>query len=119
MRSSSRVPVLLVLLLGLLLALPVMASDGAPEPVQAPAIEATAGGCAPVPQGLATLLAPEAAPAWLAVPGSAGGAISVEPIAQQGPPFRRGYCKCGCGITCETDADCGPGGSCVGFITCC
>jgi hypothetical protein len=31
----------------------------------------------------------------------------------------RRYCRCGCGARCSTDADCGPGGSCVGFITCC
>lgn len=29
------------------------------------------------------------------------------------------YCRCGCGVRCSTDADCGPGGSCVGFVTCC
>src|SRR5262245_40318946 len=34
-------------------------------------------------------------------------------------PPRHGYCKCGCGVGCTTDADCGPGGQCVAFITCC
>lgn len=33
-------------------------------------------------------------------------------------PPRLGYCVCGCGATCTTDADCG-GGRCVHFITCC
>jgi len=34
-------------------------------------------------------------------------------------PPHHGYCVCGCGVTCTTDADCGPGGRCVAFITCC
>jgi hypothetical protein len=34
-------------------------------------------------------------------------------------PPHHGYCKCGCGAGCTTDADCGPGGQCVRFITCC
>lgn len=38
---------------------------------------------------------------------------------QRGRPPRRKYCVCGCGITCVNDADCGPGGRCVSFITCC
>jgi hypothetical protein len=46
------------------------------------------------------------------------------PAVQIGVPepefmARRGYCRCGCGVTCTSDADCGPGGSCVRFITCC
>lgn len=32
---------------------------------------------------------------------------------------RQGYCRCGCGVRCSKDSDCGPGGSCVGFVTCC
>jgi len=35
-----------------------------------------------------------------------------------GKPQRRGFCRCGCGITCQTSADCG-GGSCDPFVTCC
>lgn len=31
----------------------------------------------------------------------------------------RGFCRCGCGVRCSTNADCGPGGSCVSFVTCC
>jgi hypothetical protein len=46
------------------------------------------------------------------------------PATQPAPEFmakppRHGYCKCGCGGGCTTDADCGPGGQCVRFITCC
>src|SRR4030095_14555759 len=33
-------------------------------------------------------------------------------------PPRLGYCTCGCGATCTSDADC-DGGLCVHFITCC
>ncbi|HEV8580586.1 MAG TPA: hypothetical protein VGX68_16085 [Thermoanaerobaculia bacterium] len=33
-------------------------------------------------------------------------------------PPRLGYCTCGCGATCTSDADC-DGGTCVHFITCC
>jgi hypothetical protein len=31
---------------------------------------------------------------------------------------RLGFCQCGCGIRCETSADCG-GAPCRPFITCC
>ena len=31
---------------------------------------------------------------------------------------RHGFCRCGCGVTCETSADCG-GAACEPFITCC
>jgi hypothetical protein len=33
-------------------------------------------------------------------------------------PHRRGWCRCGCGASCETSADCG-GSPCDRFITCC
>jgi hypothetical protein len=49
---------------------------------------------------------------------------SICPAVQIGIPepefmARRGYCRCGCGATCTSDADCGPGGSCVKAISCC
>jgi len=28
-------------------------------------------------------------------------------------------CRCSCGQPCKKDADCGPGGLCVGGISCC
>lgn len=33
-------------------------------------------------------------------------------------PPRNGFCRCGCGIRCQTSADC-DGGSCDPFVTCC
>ena len=29
-----------------------------------------------------------------------------------------GFCRCGCGVTCTSSADCG-GAACVPYITCC
>jgi len=41
------------------------------------------------------------------------------PVAEpKAPPFGQGYCKCGCGVRCESSADCG-GAACVRFISCC
>jgi hypothetical protein len=42
---------------------------------------------------------------------------SLAPELMAKPP-RHGYCICGCGATCTSDADCG-GSQCVSFITCC
>jgi hypothetical protein len=36
-----------------------------------------------------------------------------------GPIAFHRSCRCGCGGTCRTDADCGPGGVCEPFISCC
>jgi hypothetical protein len=33
--------------------------------------------------------------------------------------FHRRTCRCSCGYPCNSDADCGPGGSCEQFISCC
>src|SRR5260370_15201660 len=32
---------------------------------------------------------------------------------------RKGPCRCSCGYPCTTDAQCGPGGLCEPFISCC
>lgn len=97
---------------------PVLASDEAASPAQAPADVAQLHDCAPFAQGTSTII-----PDGNAVPVCSEGDPQVdvgllEPIEEMGPPFRRGYCRCGCGLTCETDADCG-GVSCDPFITCC
>jgi hypothetical protein len=36
-----------------------------------------------------------------------------------GPIGPHRSCRCGCGGFCQTDADCGPGGHCDPFPTCC
>lgn len=45
-------------------------------------------------------------------------ADTVDDAAADPAAHRHGYCKCGCGATCTTSADCG-GAACVQFITCC
>ena len=88
---------------------------------------------APVPAAAAATAVAPCAPVEVDVAGLARGAAAV---ASEEPPLcratdgaaldgvlakppRLGYCRCGCGARCQTDADCGPGGSCVGFISCC
>lgn len=39
--------------------------------------------------------------------------------APEAMPLARRTCKCSCGFTCQTDADCGPGGLCRAGISCC
>lgn len=93
--------------------------DAAPAPVPAPADAAPLGDCGPAaPVDIAALVEPVEAPVCSADAPAAGAGFLVEPVEQQGPPKRGGFCRCGCGITCETDADCG-GGSCDPFVTCC
>jgi hypothetical protein len=78
------------------------------------------------PQASAAVTAPDAQPGCGTAVLDLSAEAQICPAAQvetpepefMAPPFRR-YCRCGCGATCTTDADCGPGGSCVGFITCC
>ncbi len=41
---------------------------------------------------------------------------AMEPDGKKPP--RAGWCRCGCGIRCDTSADCG-GAPCDIFITCC
>jgi hypothetical protein len=33
--------------------------------------------------------------------------------------FHQKTCRCSCGFPCNQDDDCGPGGSCEQFISCC
>jgi hypothetical protein len=60
------------------------------------------------------LMSPAEAPA-----GSLEEGFGAEPSPQQGPPGIRRFCHCGCGVGCTSDADCGEGGRCVAFATCC
>jgi hypothetical protein len=32
---------------------------------------------------------------------------------------KKGFCRCSCGFECSTDQQCGPGGRCDAFISCC
>lgn len=74
---------------------------------------------APTPTAGALAPADPATPACAAPDPLAAAGLLVDPIAEMGPPTRQHYCKCGCGATCQTDADCGEAGSCVAFVTCC
>lgn len=90
------------------------AGDAAPLPaappeLTTPPVPAAAGGCAPGLVLDAALVTP--AP-------EAPVADALEPEWLQGPPGLRKYCRCGCGIGCQTSADCG-GDPCQAFITCC
>lgn len=120
MRSMRLLPLLFLAALALAF-IPTAAQAQAPEAAAAPTVDtAQAGPCAPA--ALAAAVATptdDKTPACGAADPLAAAGLLLEPIAQQGPPNRRRFCRCGCGVTCETDADCGPGGSCVAFITCC
>jgi hypothetical protein len=78
--------------------------------------------CAAAPEDLTALLAPAAsalvdAPIEASTLRTTGATQSLEELLAK--PIR-GYCRCGCGARCTTDADCGGGtGSCVAFISCC
>jgi len=122
MRYSISRPILGLAVLSLALiavVAPAVASDDAPIPSQASAPGAPAADCGQTIPTAAPLPAPEDAPVCTAEPSLPSGELFAPPITQQGPPIRQHYCRCGCGTTCTTDADCGPGGSCVAFITCC
>jgi hypothetical protein len=44
--------------------------------------------------------------------------LSPSLFPQIAPGLKGGFCQCGCGIRCQTSADCG-GAPCRPFITCC
>ena len=105
------------LILVTLTLLPMTAAVGqAPGTVAASGAQAVAlaaeSGCA-VPFDLAAELGlGESAVTPAAAPAEAGDPEWL------GPAKRLGYCHCGCGVRCETSADCG-GSPCRPFITCC
>ena len=90
-------------------------SDGA-QPAPLPAIQSSGdmgSGCSisfVAPEGM--LLQKTEALACEAVPAAS---LLQDPTVK---PPRRGFCRCGCGIGCQTSADCG-GAPCDRFITCC
>ena len=119
--STSRSALFLTLCVLILaaLALPATARDEAPVQVQPAAAGAPAADCAPAAPTVKPAPAAADIPICSAEPDTLTGQLFPTPITQQGPPVRKHYCKCGCGATCTTDADCGAGGSCVAFVTCC
>lgn len=126
MPSPQRTTVLLLALAVLVLvALPAAASDQAPAPAQPAAAQvAQPPGCthegpaAPTAALGAAFDAAQVPACSTQAPSAAATGPSLGPIEEARPP-REGFCVCGCGITCQTDADCGPGGNCVLFVSCC
>jgi len=119
MRSLKPLPFLFLALLALA-AVPAAAQGNAPAPAPALTTAAQPGGCAPAaPEAGTAAATDDAAPACAPDDPLVAAGLFVEPIEQMGPPIKKRYCRCGCGATCSTDADCGPGGSCVAFVTCC
>lgn len=46
--------------------------------------------------------------------------FSVPLTPQPETGFKKGSCRCSCAVgNCNKDSDCGPGGSCEEFISCC
>jgi hypothetical protein len=126
MHSRFRTSVLLVglgaLALLVVAAVPAAASGQAPAPTQsgqsAVAPAASTAGCAA--QAPAAPEAPAASAATCSTQDQNDPVTGLftAPI-EQAPPPRLGFCRCGCGTTCITDADCGPGGRCGLHISCC
>ena len=86
-----------------------------PAPLASPAPEATVSGCEPqldldggmcIADQETPALATTPAPEWMA------------PSAVSAGAARLGFCHCGCGVRCSTNADCG-GAACRPFVTCC
>ena len=102
-----------------------VAASGAEAPVPpvaaepAAAVTADADCAAEASPEVATLFAVAEAPVCAAETAAPVSAPEPEPIFQQGPPQLRRFCHCGCGVPCTTDDDCGAGGRCVAFVTCC
>ena len=118
MNLSKRTAPLFIALIALA-TVPVAAADEARTSVPQVADVLPPGDCgSTAPVDLAALVEPTEAPTCSVDSPADAAEPLVAPVEQQGPP-NTGYCACGCGITCETDADCGEGGSCVKFITCC
>ena len=106
MRRSKRALVLSILALALLAALGAGAASA--EETAAPAV---AAGCG---LNLEALTSPAAGTSPAVTPESA-----LPDFLSPDTNARQGYCRCGCGARCSKDSDCGPGGNCVAFITCC
>lgn len=117
LRRSLGLAAVLVSALGLLvLVSPAALAEEAPAiaaPAAAPSVEVAQAPCGT--PDLAALL-----DADNNVPQACGASLEVAGTPE--PEFlaagKPGYCRCGCGARCRTDADCG-GAACVAFISCC
>lgn len=119
MRKWSWIPPLALALAAAALVAPPAAAEESAPPTPEPAVAAAADdGCVTeAAQEIEAILGAVEAPMCPAATPAA--AAAPEPILQQGPPGLRRFCQCGCGVGCTTDADCGPGGRCVAFVSCC
>lgn len=119
MRKWSWIPSLVLAVAAAVLVAPSVAAGETAPPAPEPAVAAAADdGCATeATQEIEALLGAAEAPMCLAATPAA--AVAPEPILEQGPLGLRRFCRCGCGVGCTSDADCGPGGRCVAFATCC
>lgn len=119
MRKWSWIPSLVLAVAAAVLVAPSVAAEETAPPAPEPAVAAAADdGCAAdAAQEIEAILRVAEKPMCTAATPAA--AAAPEPIFQQGPKPRRRFCHCGCGVPCTTDTDCGPGGRCVAFVTCC
>lgn len=110
MSTLGRRVALMSIAMGLFLALGVRPLCAQEAPATAP--------CAVAPTDVAALVSGAQDDATEAPPLCGLGAqVSFESAPAVGA--RAGYCRCGCGARCKSDADCGGVGSCVAFISCC
>jgi hypothetical protein len=82
-------------------------ADETAAPAAAPTTATAQQGCGQTPD-LATLLSAKAQISPAVLP------LNPAPDLKVGRT-----CRCSCGQPCKKDADCGPGGLCVGGISCC
>ncbi|HEV8580588.1 MAG TPA: hypothetical protein VGX68_16095 [Thermoanaerobaculia bacterium] len=110
MKKIYSLPIFALVLLAVLCAGPALAEETA-APAAAPAIAAvpttTQAGCGETLDLAAAL--------------SGKGEICPAALPQNpAPELKVGRtCRCSCGQPCKKDEDCGPGGLCMGGITCC
>lgn len=92
----------------------------------AAAVAPVQAGETPGSEASARLAPPPAGPCGQAAPAagfwsrSAPAGLSLPDVDQSmGPPWFPRTCRCSCGYPCETNEDCGAGGTCTSGITCC
>jgi hypothetical protein len=113
MLRSKRMLVLSILVLAFLAALGAGAAS-AEEAAGLPAVTGDAPAVQPCGLNLEALSSEAAAGTPAVTPESA-----LPDFMAPATGARLGYCRCGCGVRCSKDSDCGAGGNCVSFVTCC